>query len=98
MNEVGHEGSLHVVQRNPLIKSLIDLYESHEVDFEYPIRFAYENELAIDAGEVSRDIFGTFWEEIYQQYFDGVCCVIPSINSRVKIGRLLSYGYSRTSV
>ena len=29
----------------------------------------YENELAVDAGGVSRDVYGTVWDKVYEKFF-----------------------------
>ena len=59
MDIVGREGNLHEVNRESLVHSL----------FECPIHFKYENELAVDAGGVSRDVYGTFWDKVYEKFF-----------------------------
>ena len=99
MDIVGREGNLHEVNRESLVHLLFELYKLHKVDLECPIRFKYENELAVDAGGVSRDVYGTFWDKVYEKFFDGVSCVIPAMNPSIEmdlfhvIGRILSHGY-----
>ena len=62
----------------------------HKVDLECLIRFKHENELAVDAGGVSRDVYGTVWDKVYEKlFFAGVSCVIPAMNP----GKKLSHGY-----
>ena len=69
MDIVGREGNLHEVNRESFVHSLFELYKLHKVDLECPIRFKYENELAVDAGGVSRDVYGTFWDKVYEKFF-----------------------------
>ena len=57
MDIVGREGSLHKVNREFLVYSLFELYKLHKVYLECPIHFKHENELAVDAGGVSRDVY-----------------------------------------
>ena len=49
----------------------------------------YENELAVDAGGVSQDVYGTVWDKVYEKFFLGVSSVISAVNP----GRILSHGY-----
>ena len=70
MDIVGQERSLHKVNRESLVHSLFfELYKLHKVYLECPIRFKHENELAVDAGGVSRDVYGTVWDKIYEKFF-----------------------------
>ena len=69
MDIVGREGSLHRVNRESLVHSLFELYKFHKVDLEHPIHFKYENELAVDAGGVSQDVYGTVWDKVYEKLF-----------------------------
>ena len=90
----------HEVDRASIIDSLFNVYDKG-IPTEY-VNFEYVHELAVDSGGVSRDVYSTFWEQAYQKFFDGVCCVIPAMTPNIdmslflKLGGILSHGYLTT--
>ena len=50
----------HTVQRCTLYDDVVKLYQSGEIIKESPIFIAYDSELAIDEGGVTRDMYSAF--------------------------------------
>lgn len=59
----------------------------------------FKNELGLDAGGVSRDMFSAFWETVYLKHFDGETLLIPAMHPNTEItifptlGTILSHGF-----
>ena len=92
-------GAKHTVQRCSLYDDVMNLYQSGEIIKESPLYTAYDSELAVDEGGVTRDMFSAFWEEAYSRLFDGATILIPLIHSQTDmgvfpiLGKVISHGY-----
>ena len=93
-----------VVKRSNVLKSMLNLYSSHEVCYTKLV-VGFEDEKAADAGGVTRELFSCFWTEAYQHYFNGEILKVPFIPpSRLcedqsvfmALGRIFSHGYLLT--
>lgn len=90
--------SEHKIRRSHLYDDVIKLYQYQPLTEEYPLRIRFEGERAMDYGGVSRDMSG-FWEQAYQNVFDGCGLLTPVIHPQIDmqvlpiIGRILSHGY-----
>ena len=60
-------GCIHYVRRINIFNDVLKVYSEWSILEEYPIRISFENELAIDQGGVTREMFAAFWEECYSQ-------------------------------
>ena len=66
---------------------------------EFPMRVKFDDERAIDAGGVARDMLSMFWEKTYMKMFDGGALLIPAVHHQVAmenfptVGAILSHGY-----
>ena len=72
----------HTVQRCTLYDNIIKLYQSGEIIKESPIFIAYDSELAVDEGGVTRDMYSAFWGEAYSRLFDGATILIPLVHAQ----------------
>ena len=92
-------GVKRTVQRCTLYDDVIKLYQSGEIIKESPIYIAYDSELALDEGGVTRDMYSAFWEEAYSRLFDGATILIPLVHAQTDmgifpiLGRIISHGY-----
>lgn len=53
-------------QRNNALLDVVNLYEEGTIMLDCPIRVTFHNEIAIDDGGVSREMYSLFWEEAIQ--------------------------------
>ena len=60
-------GAKHTVQRCSLYDDVMNPHQSGEIIKESPLFIAYDLELAVDEGGVTRDMFSAFWEEAYSR-------------------------------
>ena len=92
-------GGKHIIQRGTLYDDVIKLYQSREIVKESPICIAYDSELAVDEGGVTRDMYSAFWEEAYSRLFDGATILVPLIHAQTDmgifpiLGKIISHGY-----
>ena len=99
-------GSPHVINRATLFDDIISLYtkELLEVVVEYPICMCLEDEMAVDAGGVARDVFSQFFSEAYLHLFDGSSLLYPAVHASVSmatfptLGAITSHAYLATGV
>ena len=61
-------GILHEVDRNNLFEDVIDLYGEGEIVGEYPIFVKYKDEIGIDEGGLSRDMFTSILNYVRRLY------------------------------
>ena len=47
---------------------------------------AYDSEVAIDEGGVTRDMYSAFWEEAYNHLFDGATILVPLVHAQTDMG------------
>ena len=91
------------VRRSHLYDDVIKVFMDEQITVEYPLLIKFEGERALDHGGVSRDMLSGFWEEVYQEVFDGCRLLTPVIHPQVDmkvfaiIGRILSHGYLASS-
>ena len=99
-------GSPHVINRATLFDDIMSLYtkELLEVVVEYPICMCLEDEMAVDAGGVARDVFSQFFSEAYLHLFDGSSLLYPAVHASVSmatfptLGAITSHAYLATGV
>uniref|UniRef100_A0A1X7T2C6 HECT domain-containing protein n=1 Tax=Amphimedon queenslandica TaxID=400682 RepID=A0A1X7T2C6_AMPQE len=69
----------YTVSRERIYHNVLELYSSDAIISHYPVTMEFKGELALDAGGVKRDVFATFFEEMYRTLFDGSSLVTPSV-------------------
>lgn len=93
---------VYKVDRVNLFTDVLEIYRGKFIDREYPLQIEYKNEIAMDLGGVSRDVFSAFWEHCYQKLFDGSGLLVPMTSAQLDtsddsilplIGKILSHGY-----
>ena len=97
---------MHEIQRHEVYQNVLDLYHNNPRIFtEYPFRVKLVNEMAIDAGGVSRDMFSAFGVDAYVSAFDGCNSLVPQAHPHIDIGILfpvlgtiLSHGFLATGM
>ena len=60
-------GSRHTIRRNNALLDIVDLYNEGTIMLEYPIYSHFDNEIAVDEGGLTREMFSLFWEEVIQK-------------------------------
>lgn len=100
-----HRGDRHEIRRHQVYQNVLDLYRNNPRIFtEYPFRVKFVDEMAIDAGGVSRDMFSAFWVDAYVRAFDGCNSLIPQAHPHIDIGifrvlgTILSHGFLATGM
>ena len=89
-------GLPHTIDRNNVFKDVMALFAQDEV-LEERIKFA--GEMGYDCGGICRDMFSAYWDEAYQQFFDGSTLLVPALHPSVdisalpRLGTVLSHGY-----
>ena len=89
----------YIVNRRALYEDVQKLYSDEVVARSYPIHIAFADEIALDLGEVFRDMLSGFWELAYRNLFDGSNLLTPVIHPQTDtsvfplIGRIISHGY-----
>ena len=89
----------HIVNRFTIFEDVIKMYKEEGVVMEFPTFIQFEDELAIDAGGVTREMFSAFWEKAYSLLCDGANVVVPLIHPQTDmailpvIGKVISHGY-----
>lgn len=91
----------HVVDRMNLYNDVISLYtvECEKMLSEYPVRVRFKDELAVDIGGVTRDMFSAFYSEAYLKIFDGTSSLFPVNHAGVDmsvfptLGTIMSHAY-----
>ncbi len=94
-------GEVHVVHRENLYNTVMDLYSNKKDQLlsEYPFYVEFHGEQAVDIGGVSRDMFSAFFAEMYICLFDGSSLLYPAVNASIDlnlfdvIGTILSHAY-----
>ena len=92
-------GVKYTLQRCALYDDVIKFYQSGEIIKESPTFIAYDSELAVDEGGVTRDMYSAFWEEAYSRLFDGATILIPLVHAQTDmgifpiLGKIISHGY-----
>ena len=83
-----------------MFDDVIKLYRNNpSVLSEHPFRVQFEDECAIDAGGVARDMFSGFWCAAAMQILDGGSLLIPAVHPHIDkrifptLGTILSHGY-----
>jgi len=93
-------GKKRIVHRDTIFHDVLKMYEVQEgIVKEFPTFIQFQDELAIDAGGVSREMFSAFWEKAYSLICDGANFVVPLIHPQTDIailpimGKVISHGY-----
>ena len=89
------------IRRDHLYDDVMDTYKDNALEIlkEKDFRIEYEGERAIDTGGVSRDMFSSFWEEVYVKHFDGETLLVPAMHPNTQIttfpisGTIISHGF-----
>ncbi len=69
-----------------------------------PMRVEFEDEIAVDLGGVTRDMFSAFWDKCYSTMFDGSALLVPMLcpqtvyiaSSLSLVGSIVSHAYLLT--
>ena len=95
----------YYICRKDIYNDLIKLYsEQAEIVLEYPLQMKFMDEIAIDAGGVSRDSFSAFFDEAYHHLFDGSSFLHPATHACVNmqsfpvLGAVISHAYLAVGV
>ena len=89
----------HKIRRNDIYNSVIQLYRDNDVVTESLFSVEFNDELAIDIGGVTRDMFSAFFTEMYLRRFDGSSLLHPAIHSSTNLsdfeilGLIISHAY-----
>ncbi len=89
----------HFINREDLFEQAIRLFSDSSTLHESSLSIAYEGELGVDDGGVSRDFLSSFWEVTYGKFFDGSTLLRPVLHPNVRtellptLGAALSHGY-----
>ena len=89
----------HIVNRFTIFEDVIKMYKEEGMVMEFPTFIQFEDELAIDVGGVTREMFSAFWEKAYSLLCDGANVVVPLIHPQTDmailpvIGKVISHGY-----
>ena len=92
-------GVEHTIRRDNALLDIVKLYQENEIMLECPIYIHFHNEIAVDEGGVSREMYSLFWEEVIQKHFEGAQTVTPLVHAHTDLkllqvmGRILSHGY-----
>lgn len=92
-------GLLRKVKRISVFEDVLEMYKKKSIMGEYPIRVAFEGEMAIDQGGVTRDMFSAFWDECYSSMFDGSTLLVPMLCPQTDtsvfpvVGSIISHAY-----
>ena len=96
-----HHGLPRSIRREKIFIDVFEMYEENLINVldEFPFRIKYKNEKAYDTGGVCRDMFSSFWDEVFVQHFDGERLVVPSVRPGVDmakfkiLGTILAHGF-----
>lgn len=89
----------HEVKRENIYRDVIDLYRDQSIVYEEPFCVRFQEELAVDVGGVTREMFSAFFIELYVSMFDGPSMLYPAVHSSIKveefeiIGTIFSHAY-----
>ena len=92
---------IYTVSREGIYQDVLELYGSDGFLSHYPVAMEFKGELALDAGGVKRDVFATFFEEMYRHLFDGSSLVTPSVRPGVSldtVATIISHAYLVSAV
>lgn len=68
------------VSRSTLYEDVLQLYRSGTILLQYPCRFRFKGEKAIDTGGVGRDLYSAFYDAVYRNFFEGSSFVTPAVH------------------
>lgn len=94
-------GMVHSVRRSHIYDDVIKLYTEmcSVLVNEYPFFVQFCDELAVDTGGVTRDMFSAFFDDLYLRLFDGSSLLYPAVHASIDvndftiIGSILSHAY-----
>ena len=94
-------GMVHSVHRSHIYDDVIKLYteKCSVLVNEYPLFVQFCDELTVDTGGVTRDIFSAFFDDFYLRLFDGPSLLYPAVHASIEvngfttIGTILSNAY-----
>ena len=92
---------VHSVRRSHIYDDVIKLYTEmcSVLVNEYPFFVQFCDELAVDTGGVTRDMFSAFFDDLYLRLFDGSSLLYPAVHASIDvndftiIGSILSHAY-----
>lgn len=95
------QGLPHWIRQTDVFKDAITPYtkEREMLLREFPVRFKFAREMAVDTGGVCRDLFSAFWEKAYEKAFDGTNSLMPAIHPHIDMelfplmGTIFSHGF-----
>lgn len=92
-------GLLHSVKRCNVYEDVLKMYRELTILSEYPIHIEFEDEMAVDQGGVTRDMFSAFWDKCYSTLFDGSTLLVPMLCPQTDtsllpvVGSIMSHAY-----
>ena len=95
---------LHFIKRDSVYTNVMELYSKSAILSHFPVRFKYRGEVAVDTGGVARDVFSSFFEEMYLHFFEGSTLVTPCVHPGISseslrvIGSIISHSYLVTGI
>ncbi len=92
-------GLLYVVNRSQVLQDVLEMYKDKSTELEYPMCIEFIDEMAVDIGGVTIEMFSVFWEKCYETMFDGCSLLVPMLCPQTDVsllpilGRIISHGY-----
>ena len=92
-------GLLRSVSRSNILQNVLAIFREKAIPFEYPMNIEFTDEMAVDTGGVTREMFSLFWEKCYETMFDGCSLLVPMVCPQTDgalmpiLGKIISHGY-----
>jgi len=83
-------GSHHTIDHENVFQDVMALFAQDEVLDECSLRIKFATEMGYDCGGVCRGMFSAYWNEAYQQFFDGSTLLVPALHPSVNMSALPS--------
>ena len=80
----GQKEIVYTISRAILFNDMLSLYIKDK-GLQYPFRFCFKDERAVNIGGVTRDAFSAFFEEVYVHLFDGTCLLHPAVHAFINM-------------
>ena len=85
LNQNTRVGVTHTVVRCDIFESVVSLYTCQDILNDYPLRIQFQGEKALDYGGVRREMFSSFFEEMYRKLFDGNVLLTPVVHLQIEL-------------
>lgn len=93
-------GAVRKVKWSGVFSEVLNMYAGDgPVLSECPLHIEFEDEMGVDQGGVTRDLFSAFWEECYTLMFDGSSILVPILCPQTDtstlrlLGSIVSHAY-----